>query len=152
MVPSRYARQTPWTSHSPDRAECCSQPRPGPPFRRSKGRLTTRLSETSQLASRNHVEAIQFLKPCLCDCDPGIDCFAVVDEVDFVVAGDSKASRLLKFSRQLQDGFAFLSQHEEPKGVTFQEAIERNRHTHLFIDTRRKKSFELRANHRRRDK
>jgi hypothetical protein len=60
----------------------------------------TRLFETSQLTSRNHVKAIQCLQPCLCDCEPWIDCFAVVNEVNFVVAGDSNASRILKFSCQ----------------------------------------------------
>jgi hypothetical protein len=93
-----------------------------------------RLFETSRRASRNYVKAIQFLKSRLCDRDLWIDCFSVVYEVNFVDAGDSEAGRVLKFSRQLQDGFAFLSQHEEPKGVTFQEAIERNRHTsHLSV-------------------
>ena len=93
----------------------------------------TRLFETSQLAFPNHLKAIRCLQPCLCDCQSKLDCFAVIDEGDFVVAGDSKASRILKFSCQVQNGFALLSQHEEPKGVTFQEAIERNGHTHLSI-------------------
>ncbi len=33
----------------------------------------------------------------------------MIKEVNLVVTGDSNASRILKFSRQLQDSFAFLS-------------------------------------------
>jgi hypothetical protein len=93
----------------------------------------TRLFETSQLTSSSHIKTIQCLQTCLCDCEPRFDCFAVVNEIYFVVAGNSNASRILKFSSQLQNGFPFLGQHQNAEGVTFQEAVKRNRHTHLSI-------------------
>jgi len=76
-------------------------------IRRSKGRLMTRLFETSQLTSPNHVKASNAATLPVRREPESIA--LPLKRGQFCRAGDSNASRILKFSCQLQDGFAFLS-------------------------------------------
>src|SRR6267142_2832844 len=97
--------------------------------------------------STRTISPIQSLQPRLGDREPRVDCFSLVNDVNFLAAGDPNASRVLKFSCHVQNCLAFLSQHKKPDGVAFQETIQRNGHTYLPSDTAREEFISLRANH-----